>query len=151
VCERVSVFVSVCVSESASARVREFVGHPPPHLTSTPHLTSRHLLSGLIKQFLTDVDWGTLDYLIVDTPPGTSDEHLSIIQYLRGSGIDGAVVVTTPQEVAMQDVRKEINFCRKTNVEVLGLVENMSGYVTYATYATYVTYVTHAPHAPHTP
>jgi len=84
--------------------------------------------NGLIKQFLTDVDWGTLDYLIVDTPPGTSDEHLSIIQYLRGAGIDGAVVVTTPQEVAMQDVRKEINFCRKTNVEVLGLVENMSGY-----------------------
>lgn len=84
--------------------------------------------NGLIKQFLTDVDWGSLDYLIIDTPPGTSDEHLSIIQYLRGSGIDGAVIVTTPQEVAMADVRKEINFCKKTNVNVLGIIENMAGY-----------------------
>jgi Mrp family chromosome partitioning ATPase len=73
--------------------------------------------NGLIKQFLTDVDWGSLDYLIIDTPPGTSDEHLSIIQYLRGAGIDGALVVTTPQEVAMADVRKEINFCKKTKVK----------------------------------
>jgi len=72
--------------------------------------------NGLIKQFLMDVDWGALDFLIIDTPPGTSDEHLSIIQYLRGAGIDGAVVVTTPQEVAMADVRKEINFCKKTKV-----------------------------------
>lgn len=84
--------------------------------------------NGLIKQFLTDVDWGTLDYLIIDTPPGTSDEHLSIIQYLRGAGIDGAIIVTTPQEIAMQDVRKEINFCKKTGVRVLGVVENMSGF-----------------------
>jgi Mrp family chromosome partitioning ATPase len=83
--------------------------------------------NGLIKQFLTDVDWGHLDYLIVDTPPGTSDEHLSIIQYLRGAGIDGAVVVSTPQEVAMADVRKEINFCKKTKVPVLGVIENMAG------------------------
>lgn len=70
--------------------------------------------NGLIKQFLTDVDWGELDYLIVDTPPGTSDEHISIVQYLRATEVDGAVIVTTPQEVAMADVRKEINFCRKT-------------------------------------
>lgn len=84
--------------------------------------------NGLIKQFLTDVDWGTLDYLIIDTPPGTSDEHLSIIQYLRGAGCDGAVVVTTPQEVSMQDVRKEINFCKKTSVPVLGVIENMSSF-----------------------
>lgn len=84
--------------------------------------------NGLIKQFLTDVDWGTLDYLIVDTPPGTSDEHLSIVQYLRGAGLDGAVVVTTPQEVAMADVRKELNFCAKTKVRVLGVVENMASF-----------------------
>lgn len=52
---------------------------------------------GMIKQFLRDVDWGELDYLIVDTPPGTSDEHLSVVQYLSGAGIDGAVIITTPQ------------------------------------------------------
>jgi len=85
--------------------------------------------NGLIKQFLRDVDWGELDFLIVDTPPGTSDEHLSIVQYLKGSGIDGAVVITTPQEISLMDVRKEINFCKKVGVPVLGVVENMSGFV----------------------
>lgn len=70
--------------------------------------------NGLIRQFLTDVSWGELDFLIVDTPPGTSDEHLSIVTYLQQAKIDGAVVVTTPQEVALQDVRKEINFCKKS-------------------------------------
>jgi Mrp family chromosome partitioning ATPase len=70
--------------------------------------------NGLIKQFLTDVVWNELDYLIVDTPPGTSDEHISIVQYLKTCQVDGAVIVTTPQEVSMADVRKEINFCRKT-------------------------------------
>jgi len=84
--------------------------------------------NGLIKQFLRDVNWGALDYLVVDTPPGTSDEHLSIVQYLRGA-VDGAVVITTPQEVALQDVRKEINFCHKVGVKVLGVVENMAGFV----------------------
>lgn len=85
--------------------------------------------NGLIKQFLKDVEWGELDYLIVDTPPGTSDEHLSVNSFLRESGVDGAVVVTTPQEVALLDVRKEIDFCRKAGIRVLGLVENMSGFV----------------------
>jgi Mrp family chromosome partitioning ATPase len=85
--------------------------------------------NGLIKQFLRDVNWGDLDYLLVDTPPGTSDEHISIAQYLKESGIDGAVLVSTPQEVALQDVRKEINFCRKTGIPILGVVENMSGFV----------------------
>ncbi|KAK9465456.1 P-loop containing nucleoside triphosphate hydrolase protein [Lipomyces arxii] len=85
--------------------------------------------SGLIKQFLKDVDWGNLDFLVIDTPPGTSDEHLSVNQYLKESGVDGAVVVTTPQEVALLDVRKEIDFCRKAGVKVLGIVENMSGFV----------------------
>jgi Mrp family chromosome partitioning ATPase len=70
--------------------------------------------NGLIKQFLTDVDWGVLDYLIIDTPPGTSDEHISIVQYLKATSVDGAIIVTTPQEVAMADVRKEISFCNKT-------------------------------------
>jgi Mrp family chromosome partitioning ATPase len=85
--------------------------------------------NGLIKQFLKDVDWGELDYLVVDTPPGTSDEHLSIVQYMKETGIDGAVIVTTPQEVALQDVRKEIDFCRKVGIPILGVVENMSGFV----------------------
>ena len=104
--------------------------------------------NGLIKQFLKDVDWtggladeadGSMvnpatgrpwiDYLLVDTPPGTSDEHLSIVGFLRESGIDGAVLITTPQEVALLDVRKEIAFCRKMGVPILGVVENMSGFV----------------------
>ncbi|KAG5952160.1 cytosolic Fe-S cluster assembly factor nbp35 [Claviceps sorghi] len=85
--------------------------------------------NGLIKQFLKDVEWGELDFLLVDTPPGTSDEHLSVNSFLRESGIDGAVVVTTPQEVALLDVRKEIDFCRKAGIRILGLVENMSGFV----------------------
>ncbi|KAJ2109917.1 cytosolic Fe-S cluster assembly factor nbp35, partial [Coemansia sp. RSA 922] len=67
--------------------------------------------NGIIKQFLKDVDWSpTTDYLLFDTPPGTSDEHLSVVQLLRDSGITGAVILTTPQEVALQDVRKEIDF-----------------------------------------
>ncbi|NXJ03250.1 NUBP1 factor, partial [Odontophorus gujanensis] len=85
--------------------------------------------NGLIKQFLRDVDWGEVDYLIVDTPPGTSDEHLSIVQYLSALHIDGAVIITTPQEVSLQDVRKEINFCHKVKVPIIGVVENMSGFV----------------------
>lgn len=131
----------------------------------------------MIKQFLRDVDWGEIDYLVVDTPPGTSDEHLSIVQYLSACSVDGAVIVTTPQvrerariaatpsggeeagavptvglgqecgeesprraapslllcslnqEVALQDVRKEISFCHKVKLPVLGVVENMSGFV----------------------
>ncbi|XP_048818267.1 cytosolic Fe-S cluster assembly factor NUBP1 isoform X2 [Lagopus muta] len=85
--------------------------------------------NGLIKQFLRDVDWGEVDYLIVDTPPGTSDEHLSIVQYLSASHIDGAVIITTPQEVSLQDVRKEINFCHKVKLPIIGVVENMSGFI----------------------
>eukprot|EP00731_Ephydatia_muelleri_P029294 Em0020g938a len=86
--------------------------------------------NGLIKQFLRDVDWGErVDYLLVDTPPGTSDEHLSIVQYLGSTHVDGAVVITTPQEVSLMDVRKEINFCHKVNLPVIGVVENMSGFV----------------------
>jgi Mrp family chromosome partitioning ATPase len=86
--------------------------------------------NGLIRQFLTDVEWGSLDYLIVDTPPGTSDEHISIVQLLKETaGVEGAVVVTTPQEVSMADVRKELNFCKKTGLKVLGVVENMSGFL----------------------
>ncbi len=85
--------------------------------------------NGLIKQFLRDVDWGDLEYLLIDTPPGTSDEHLSIVQYLKASGITGAVIVTTPQEVSLLDVRKEITFCKKVGLPIIGVIENMSGFV----------------------
>lgn len=85
--------------------------------------------NGLIKQFLKDVEWGEMDYLVVDTPPGTSDEHLSVNSFLKEGGVDGAVLVTTPQEVSLLDVRKEIDFCRKAGISIIGLVENMSGFV----------------------
>ena len=85
--------------------------------------------TGLIKRFLKDVEWGEMDYLLVDTPPGTTDEHLAVTSFLQEAGIDGAVVVTTPQETALLDVRKELDFCRKAGIKVLGIVENMSGFV----------------------
>jgi ATP-binding protein involved in chromosome partitioning len=81
----------------------------------------------MIKQFLKDVEWGELDFLIIDSPPGTGDEPLAIIQLLENA--DGAVVVTTPQEVAISDVRKSITFCRSLHLPVLGVLENMSGFV----------------------
>jgi Mrp family chromosome partitioning ATPase/predicted Fe-Mo cluster-binding NifX family protein len=80
---------------------------------------------GVIRQFLSDVDWGDLDYLVVDAPPGTGDEPLSICQLIGQA--DGAVIVTTPQEVALAAVRRSINFCRQLAMPVLGVVENMSG------------------------
>jgi len=81
----------------------------------------------MIKQFLKDVEWGELDFLIIDSPPGTGDEPLAIIQLLEQA--DGAVVVTTPQEVALSDVRRGITFCRNLDLPVLGVLENMSGFV----------------------
>lgn len=104
----------------------------------------------MVRQFLTSVLWPPTDYLLIDTPPGTSDEHISLVETLlkdviaplplpngnsNGTSstikpqLAGAVIVTTPQAVAISDVRKELNFCGKTGVKVLGVVENMSGYV----------------------
>jgi Mrp family chromosome partitioning ATPase len=80
----------------------------------------------MIKQFLKNVSWGTLDYLIIDTPPGTSDEHLSLGKLLEWHPLLCAIIVTTPQEVALQDVRKEIDFCRKLNIPIIGVIENMA-------------------------
>ena len=79
-----------------------------------------------IRQFVADFDWGELDYLIIDAPPGTGDEPLSVAQTIP---LVKAVVVTTPQKVALADVRKSINFCRTVNVDIVGVVENMSGFV----------------------
>ncbi|MCK5861996.1 MAG: P-loop NTPase [Candidatus Hydrogenedentes bacterium] len=82
---------------------------------------------GVIKQFLKDIAWGDLDYLIIDSPPGTGDEVLSACQLIED--LDGAVVVTTPQKLATIDVRKSVTFCRQLHVPVLGIIENMSGFI----------------------
>jgi Mrp family chromosome partitioning ATPase len=94
----------------------------------------------MIRQFLSDVFWppGT-DYLLIDTPPGTSDEHIAVVEELHKltaaasenapQKLQGAVVVTTPQAISTSDVRKELNFCVKTSVPVLGVVENMAGFM----------------------
>jgi ATP-binding protein involved in chromosome partitioning len=78
-----------------------------------------------IKQFIGDVEWGELDYLIIDSPPGTGDEPLTIAQTISDAK---AIIVTTPQEVSLADVRKSISFCKTVKMEIFGLVENMSGY-----------------------
>jgi len=78
-----------------------------------------------IKQFIGDIDWGNLDFLIIDAPPGTGDEPLTVAQTITDAK---AIIVTTPQEVALADVRKSINFCRTVKMEIFGLIENMSGF-----------------------
>lgn len=80
-----------------------------------------------IKQFLADVNWGELDYLIVDSPPGTGDEPLSVCQLIPN--VDGAIIVTTPQDVAILDSRKSVLFAKELRVPVVGIIENMSGFV----------------------
>jgi ATP-binding protein involved in chromosome partitioning len=79
-----------------------------------------------IRQFVSDMDWGDLDYLIIDAPPGTGDEPLTVAQTITNVK---AIVVTTPQKVALADVRKSINFCKTVKIEITGIVENMSGFV----------------------
>lgn len=79
---------------------------------------------GVIRQFISDIEWMDLDYMIIDSPPGTGDEPLTVAQTIPDAK---ALIVTTPQEISLADVRKSINFCRQVNMEILGLVENMSG------------------------
>ncbi len=79
---------------------------------------------GVIRQFIADVEWPDLDYMIIDSPPGTGDEPLTVAQTIPDAK---AIIVTTPQEISLADVRKSINFCRQVHMEILGLVENMSG------------------------
>jgi ATP-binding protein involved in chromosome partitioning len=79
---------------------------------------------GVIRQFIADIDWSDLDYMIIDSPPGTGDEPLTIAQTIPDAK---AVIVTTPQEISLADVRKSINFCRQVHMEILGIVENMNG------------------------
>ncbi len=80
---------------------------------------------GVIRQFLGDTEWGTLDYLIIDTPPGTGDEQLTVVQSI--SDLTGAIIVTTPQEVAILDSRRSVTFARKCGIPIIGVIENMSG------------------------
>jgi len=80
---------------------------------------------GAIRQFIGEVAWGALDFLVVDAPPGTGDEPLTVAQLIKDAQ---AVIVTTPQEVALADVRKSINFCKTVKMEICGVIENMSGY-----------------------
>jgi len=82
--------------------------------------------AGVIRQFLQDVEWGALDYLVVDCPPGTGDEPLSVLQLLGPEAT--AVLVTTPQAVAIDDVRRSVGFCGTLGNNMLGLIENMSGF-----------------------
>ncbi|KAF2496937.1 cytosolic Fe-S cluster assembling factor cfd1 [Lophium mytilinum] len=90
--------------------------------------------TAMVRQFLSDVLWpDNLDYLLIDTPPGTSDEHISLLETLlktcTPSQLSGAVVVTTPQAISISDVKKELNFCKKVGLRVLGVVENMAGFI----------------------
>lgn len=80
-----------------------------------------------IRQFLTGVEWGELDYMVIDLPPGTGDEPLSVVQLLKK--VDGAIIVTTPQDLALLSARKAVNFSRVLKVPVIGIIENMSGFV----------------------
>ena len=79
-----------------------------------------------IRQFISDVEWGDLDFLLIDSPPGTGDEPLTVAQTIKDAK---AIIVTTPQEVSLADVRKSINFCKTVKMSVFGLIENMSGFV----------------------
>ena len=81
----------------------------------------------VIKQLFEDVNWGDLDYMVIDCPPGTGDEPLSVVQLIPEPS--GAVIVTTPQEISLSDVRRSIQFCHALKLPVLGVIENMSGFV----------------------
>ncbi|XP_054712766.1 cytosolic Fe-S cluster assembly factor NUBP2 homolog [Uloborus diversus] len=85
--------------------------------------------NAMIKQFLNDVHWQSIDYLVIDMPPGTSDEHITLAESLKKHANVAAVLVTTPQMVAISDVLREITFCKKAALPVIGIIENMSGFV----------------------
>lgn len=148
------------VTQSASGLVP--VSVHPRHVSGSQQIGALHVMSlgfildsrstaviwrgpkktAMVRQFLTQTAWPEgLDYLLVDTPPGTSDEHIALLETLLASTtaapgaekaageLAGAIVVTTPQAVAVSDVRKELTFCRKTNTRVLGVIENMAGFI----------------------
>jgi ATP-binding protein involved in chromosome partitioning len=90
-----------------------------------PAIMRGPLISGILRQFLEQVEWGELDYMVVDMPPGTGDAQISLVQTID---VDGAVMVTTPQEISTSDVRRGVRMFEKVNTPVLGIVENMSGH-----------------------
>ncbi|MCQ2379500.1 MAG: Mrp/NBP35 family ATP-binding protein [Victivallaceae bacterium] len=96
--------------------------------TDSPVVWRGPVKMGVIQQFLGDVNWGELDCLVVDVPPGTGDEPLSVCQQFLGDDA-GAIVVTTPQDVSADDVSKSLSFCRQLGFKVYGIIENMSGFV----------------------
>jgi len=93
----------------------------------TPVIWRGPLKMKLIQQYLGDVNWGELDYLIIDSPPGTGDEPLSIAQLLPD--LDGGIIVTTPQDLATLDARKSIKFAQQLKLNYIGVIENMSGFI----------------------
>ncbi|MEO0155773.1 MAG: Mrp/NBP35 family ATP-binding protein [candidate division WOR-3 bacterium] len=93
----------------------------------TPVIWRGPLKMSVLKQFLAEINWGKLDYLVVDSPPGTGDEPLSVIQLIRN--LTGAIIVTTPQDIALLDSRKCVHFLRQLSTPILGILENMSGFV----------------------
>ncbi len=95
------------------------------------------LKHSVIRQFLSDVSWGELDFLIIDSPPGTGDEPLSIAQLIEGE--KNSIIVSTPQDLAISDVTKSVTFCKKLDINVLGIIENMNGFVCpYCKKTTYI-------------
>ncbi|HIQ39283.1 MAG TPA: ATP-binding protein [Methanothermococcus okinawensis] len=93
----------------------------------TPVIWRGPKISGAVRQFLSDVVWGDLDYLLIDTPPGTGDVQLTIMQSIPD--IDGVVIVTTPEEVALLDAKRSVGMAKMLNIPLLGVVENMAGFV----------------------
>jgi Mrp family chromosome partitioning ATPase len=97
------------------------------HEVDAPVIWRGPVKIGVIRQFLADVEWGELDLLVIDTPPGTGDEPLTVAQMIPE--LAGSIVVTTPQEVSILDSRKSVNFSKQLNIPLIGIVENMSGFI----------------------
>ena len=116
-------FLPVKVRENLSVISLSFALEDP----DAPVIWRGSMKMGAIRQFLADVEWGELDYLLIDTPPGTGDEQLTVCQSIPE--LTGTIIVTTPQDVAILDARRSVNFSRKLGVAIIGVIENMSGLV----------------------
>ena len=116
-------FLPVKVRENLSVISLSFALEDP----DAPVIWRGSMKMGAIRQFLADVEWGELDYLLIDTPPGTGDEQLTVCQSIPE--LTGTIIVTTPQDVAILDARRSVNFSRKLGVAIIGVIENMSGLI----------------------